>query len=89
MSNQYYFTQLPFVISKVFKIVGVTCIQLLTCVTYNVRSYSIHTKYKYKVMRGLFWATLWVTPELVLVATWALNFTGMKVLKLGLTLVRQ
>ncbi|TWW76317.1 probable fructose-2,6-bisphosphatase TIGAR A [Takifugu flavidus] len=39
-------------------------------------------------MRGLFWATSWVTPELVLVAVRALNFTSMKVLKLGLTLVR-
>lgn len=49
----------------------------------------MYTKYNYKVMRGLFWSTLWVTPELVLLATRALNFTGMKVLKLGLTLVRQ
>lgn len=40
-------------------------------------------------MRGLFWATLWVTPELVLVVMRALNFTSMKVLQLGLTLVRQ
>lgn len=62
--------------------------QLLWCVTF-ARPYGTHTKSKYKVMRGLFWATSWVTPELVLVAVRALNFTSMKVLKLGLTLVRQ
>lgn len=62
-----------------------TCIQFLSCVTFARMS----TKYKYKVMRGLFWATSWVTPEPVLEVVRALGFTSMKVLQLALTLVRQ
>lgn len=60
-----------------------TCIQFLSCVTFA------HMSTKYKVMRGLFWATSWVTPEPVLEVVRALGFTSMKVLQLALTLVRQ